>query len=235
MARISVIGGTGYAGSNVLAEAVERGHAVASISRNRPTHRISGIEYLEGSILDGDTRSTVLANSDVVVVAVAPRGDMAGRVKDGIKTLASDAEQTEVRLGIIGGAGSLHVAEGGPRLFDTPYFPAEFYSEALEMTAALDDLRAASERLAGSTCPRRQASAATRLGRNAAPIMSVVIFSSPTARATPSSAAGTSVPPSSTRSSDLPINGSASPSRTEPVVKIACVGLTSSMSPPRVA
>ena len=147
MARISVIGGTGYAGSNILAEAVERGHAVASISRNRPTHRISGIEYLEGSILDGDTRSTVLANSDVVVVAVAPRGDMAGRVKDGIKTLASDAEQTKVRLGIIGGAGSLHVAEGGPRLFDTPDFPAEFYSEALEMTAALDDLRAASKRL----------------------------------------------------------------------------------------
>jgi len=147
MTRIYVIGGTGYAGSNILAEAVERGHAVASISRSRPTHPINGVEYLEGSILDADTRSTALANADVVVVAVAPRGDMAGHVRDGIKAFASDAEQTQVRLGIIGGAGSLQVAEGGPQLFDTPDFPAEFYAEALEMTAVLDDLRAASERL----------------------------------------------------------------------------------------
>jgi len=147
MARIVVLGGTGYAGSNIVAEAAKRGHAGSSISRNHPTHRVSGVEYLKGSILDSDTRSTALANADVVVVAVAPRADMAGRVKDAIKALASDAEQTDVRLGVIGGAGSLQVAEGGPRLCDTPDFPAEFHSEALEMTAVLEDLRSASERL----------------------------------------------------------------------------------------
>ena len=33
MARIAVIGGTGYAGSNIVAEAVSRGHTVVSVAR----------------------------------------------------------------------------------------------------------------------------------------------------------------------------------------------------------
>ena len=147
MARISVFGGTGYAGSNIVAEAVKRGHSVTSVSRNVPEQRIDDVDYLTGSILDADTRAKALANADVVVVTVAPRGDMAGRVQAGIAALAAEAEQAGVRIGVIGGAGSLHVAEGGPRLFDTPDFPAEYKPESLEMAAALDDLRAAPESL----------------------------------------------------------------------------------------
>src|SRR5215217_3708599 len=78
MARISVFGGTGYAGSNIVAEAVQRGHSVRSVSRNLPEQRVDGVDHLQGSILDADTRAKVLADSDVVVVTVAPRGDMAG-------------------------------------------------------------------------------------------------------------------------------------------------------------
>jgi putative NADH-flavin reductase len=147
MARISVFGGTGYAGSNIVAEAVKRGHTVTSVSRNAPEQRVDGVDYLTGSILDADTRAKALANADVVVVTVAPRGDMAGRVQAGIAALAAEAERTGVRIGVIGGAGSLHVAEGGPRLFDTPEFPADYKPESLEMAAALDDLRAAPESL----------------------------------------------------------------------------------------
>ena len=141
MARISVFGGTGYAGGNVVAEAAKRGHSVTSVSRNLPEQRVDGVDYLQGSLLDADTRAKVLADSDVVVVTVAPRGDMAGRVAPGIAELAAEAERAGVRIGVIGGAGSLHVAEGGPRLFDTPGFPAEYKPESLEMAAALDDLR----------------------------------------------------------------------------------------------
>ena len=32
MARIAVIGGTGYAGRHIIAEAVERGHTVVSVA-----------------------------------------------------------------------------------------------------------------------------------------------------------------------------------------------------------
>jgi putative NADH-flavin reductase len=72
---------------------------------------------------------------------------MAGSVRDGIAALGADAEQAGVRVGVIGGAGSLHVADGGPRLLDTEGFPAEYRPESHEMADALDDLRAAPEAL----------------------------------------------------------------------------------------
>jgi putative NADH-flavin reductase len=142
MARISVFGGTGYAGRNIVADAARRGHSVTSYSRNLPEQPVDGVDYVQGSLLDADTRAKALAASDVVVVTVAPRGDMAGSVRNGIAALAGEAEQAGVRVGVLGGAGSLHVAEGGPRLFDTPDFPAEYKPESLEMADALDDLRA---------------------------------------------------------------------------------------------
>ena len=147
MARISVFGGTGYAGSSIVAEAARRGHSVTSVSRSSAEQPADGVTYVEGSLLDADTRAKVLADSDIVVVAVAPRGDMADKVHPGITALAADAERAGVRIGIVGGAGSLHVAEGGPRLVDTPDFPADYKPESLEMAAALDDLRSTPETL----------------------------------------------------------------------------------------
>jgi uncharacterized protein len=141
MARISVFGGTGYAGGHLVAEAVRRGHSVTSYSRNVPERRTDGVAYVQGSLLDEATRTKALDGADVVVVTVAPRGDMAGAVRDGIRALAAEAEQAGVRIGVIGGAGSLHVAEGGPRLFDTDGFPADYKPESLEMADVLDDLR----------------------------------------------------------------------------------------------
>jgi putative NADH-flavin reductase len=141
MARISVFGGTGYAGGHLVAEAVRRGHSVTSYSRNVPERRTDGVAYVQGSLLDEATRTKALDGADVVVVTVAPRGDMAGAVRDGIRALAAEAEQAGVRIGVIGGAGSLHVAEDGPRLFDTDGFPADYKPESLEMADVLDDLR----------------------------------------------------------------------------------------------
>jgi len=49
--------------------------------------------------------------------------------------------------GLIGGAGSLLVAEGGPKLVDTPDFPKEFAEEPRVLDAVLQDLRGAEEGL----------------------------------------------------------------------------------------
>ena len=40
MTRIAVLGGTGYAGSHIVAEAVRRGHTVLSVARNVPAERV---------------------------------------------------------------------------------------------------------------------------------------------------------------------------------------------------
>ncbi|MCK0117853.1 NAD(P)H-binding protein [Isoptericola sp. S6320L] len=147
MARITVIGGTGYAGTHIVREAAARGHEVRSLSRSAPAERVDGAEYTEGSVLDDDAIAAALDGTDVVVASVSPRGDMAGQVRPAYARLAAAAQERGVRLAVVGGASSLQVAEGGPRLLDTPEFPDAFKDEAAEFAAILDDLRGASPEL----------------------------------------------------------------------------------------
>lgn len=143
--RITVFGGTGYAGSHLVTEAVRRGHQVAAYSRRAGERsEVDGVEHRTGSLTDPATRAESVKDVDAIVVAVPPRGDMEGRVRPAIAALADEAEAAGVRLGVLGGAGSLEVRPGGPRLFDTPGFPDAFRAEALEMTGVLEDLRARS-------------------------------------------------------------------------------------------
>ena len=48
MARITVLGGTGYAGSNIVAVAAQRGHTVTSYSRKKPRKPLAGVDYRKG-------------------------------------------------------------------------------------------------------------------------------------------------------------------------------------------
>ncbi len=145
MARITVIGGTGYAGSHIVREAASRGHEVTSVSRSAPAEQVEGVRYTTGSVLDDGTLAAAAAESDVVVASVSPRGDMAGKVAPAYAQLAEAVKAKGTRLAVVGGAGSLLVAEGGPRLVDTDAFPADYKPEALEFAGILDDLREAPE------------------------------------------------------------------------------------------
>ncbi|MER7796266.1 NAD(P)H-binding protein [Microbacterium sp. NPDC096154] len=140
MARIAVIGGTGYAGGHIVKEAADRGHTVVSVARKAPAERAAGVTYVEGSLLDVPGLLAELSGVETIVVAVAPRVDMAGQVRPAIAELVAELPEG-VRLGVIGGAGGSLVAEGGPRLIDAGQFPEEFKPEALEMIGVLDDLR----------------------------------------------------------------------------------------------
>lgn len=118
MARITVLGGTGYAGAAVVAEAARRGHSVTSVSRSAPTSPVDDVTYVEGSVLDADVLDRAIADADVVVSALAPRGDMAGKVEGVVEELVRRLAGTTTRLGYVGGASSLLTEEGGPRLWD---------------------------------------------------------------------------------------------------------------------
>lgn len=143
MARIIILGGTGYAGGHLAAEAARRGHEVLAASRSAAEEPVGGVEYRRGDVREEDFLSNLLEGADVVVSALSPRGDMAD--KEAFRalqsTLARLAAEKHVRLGVIGGAGSLLVAEGGPKLVDTPEFPAEFAEEPRVLDAVLQDLR----------------------------------------------------------------------------------------------
>lgn len=147
MTNVTIFGGSGYAGKHIAGAAAVNGHAVRSFSRSEPAEQISGARYETGSITDADARARALADTDVVVVAISPRGDMLHKVRPAIAQLAEEARSAGVRVGVIGGAGSLLTSDGGPRLVDTPEFHEAFKSEALEMSEVLEDLRAAHEGL----------------------------------------------------------------------------------------
>src|SRR4051812_43297713 len=129
MAAIVVVGGTGYTGGNIVREAVSRGHTVLSISRSEPVEREPGVRYELGSIEDVAPR--VVPGADVVVAAVSPRGDMAGRLVDVYQQLARLSADAGARYLQVGGFSSLRPAPGAPRFVEGE-IPEQFRQEALE-------------------------------------------------------------------------------------------------------
>lgn len=149
MAHITVLGGSGYAGSAIVAEANRRGHQVTAVSRTEPAQPISGVEYVRGSALDGSVLDAVTAGRDTVIVALSPRGDMAGKQEGVVEDLIERLAGTTTRLGYIGGASSLHVEEGGPRVWDVTHehVPADVKPEIETGLNALELLKASPETL----------------------------------------------------------------------------------------
>lgn len=141
MARVVVLGGTGYAGAHIVAEAVARGHDVVSVARKAPVDPVPGVTYVEGSVLDLDALGDVLAGADVVVSALSPRGDMSDRVLDVLRDLTDRLTGTRTRLGVVGGAMGSLSAPGGPRLWDLGV-PEEYRHEAGVGVETLDLLQA---------------------------------------------------------------------------------------------
>src|SRR5690606_6783720 len=68
--------------------------------------------------------------------------ELEGNLRGVASALAAATQAAGARLAVVGGAGSLHVAPGGPRVHETEGFPAQFKPEAVEMGEILDDLRA---------------------------------------------------------------------------------------------
>ena len=144
MTRLTVIGGSGYAGRHIVQAAADRGLIVTAMSRGAVTEQVPGVTYVQGSLSEAADRSRALQGADAVVIAASPRGDMLGALRPAIAQMAAEAAVAGVRLGVVGGAGSLRVSPEGPRVVDTPGFPEAFLGEAREMAATLEDLRASS-------------------------------------------------------------------------------------------
>ena len=147
MARISVLGGTGYGGDAVVREAARRGHAVTSYSRRPPEQPVDGVTYVTGSLLDPELLAQSVRDADVVFEALSPRGDMQGKVEGIVDELIRLADEGGVRVDVLGGASSMLVSEGGPRLFDVAETPPEILPEVQTGLDVLDTLKKAPETL----------------------------------------------------------------------------------------
>ena len=142
MTTAVLFGITGYAGGHIARELLSRGVDVVGVARDATSVQSGGATTtVSGSIHDASFVAQVTKAADVVVVAV-PSGPVDGKkLIDALPTLLSTLTENGARLGIVGGAGSLHVAPGGPKLVDTPDFPAEYKGEAQSHSDVLDALR----------------------------------------------------------------------------------------------
>ncbi|MFG6444871.1 NAD(P)-dependent oxidoreductase [Microbacterium sp. P06] len=142
MTRITVLGGTGFAGSHIVREAASRGHDVVSYSRNEPTSdaRIAGVTYETGSLLDADVRARAVAGADVVISTLSPRGELDGRIVEVDRELAALAGEQGKRIAVVGGFSSLRPEEGAPRFAEGDDIPPQFAAEAKQMNTILSEL-----------------------------------------------------------------------------------------------
>jgi putative NADH-flavin reductase len=141
MSRIVVFGVTGYAGGHITAELLDRGHAVVGVARD--TTRVAPRERLElrpGSLYDPAFRTKTVAGADAVVVAL-PAHPADGPDLDFVVPELLEAVGG-ARLGVVGGAASLLVSEGGSLVLDT--LPEEYKPESEAHARVLDALRRAS-------------------------------------------------------------------------------------------
>ncbi len=141
MSRIVVFGVTGYAGGHITAELLDRGHAVVGVARD--TTRVAPRERLElrpGSLYDPAFRTKTVAGADAVVVALPAHPADGPDLESVVPELLEAVEGA--RLGVVGGAASLLVTEGGSLVLDT--LPEEYKPESEAHSRVLDALRRAS-------------------------------------------------------------------------------------------
>jgi putative NADH-flavin reductase len=135
MSKIAIIGATGRAGSQLLEEALRRGHSVTAIARD--TSKIgqrAGVVTRDVDALDASALQAAIAGHDVVIsaahFATLPANAVVGPVKKaGVK-----------RLLVVGGAGSLLLPDG-TRVIDSEGFPEAYKAEASAGAAFLGKLR----------------------------------------------------------------------------------------------
>jgi len=142
LSQIVIFGATGYAGGNIARELVRRGHSVTGVAR-KADHAVDGVEVVTGSITDVEFVRSTVGTADHIVVAIpaSPHQEGDATLLDVVPDLIRIAIEAGARLSFVGGAGSLQVAEGGPRLYETPGFPQEYKGEATAHGDVLEALR----------------------------------------------------------------------------------------------
>ncbi|AGH48024.1 Saccharopine dehydrogenase [Sphingomonas sp. MM-1] len=137
--KIAVIGATGRAGREIVAELVRRGHQVTAIARHPETAQAEPlVTAVAGDANDAAGLATLIAGHDAVVSAVMFLNSDPAILVDAVRRAGV------TRYLVVGGAGSLEVAPG-LRLIDTPDFPDAYKAEASKGAAFLDYLRGVSD------------------------------------------------------------------------------------------
>jgi uncharacterized protein len=145
--KIALIGATGFVGTAVLAELLQRGHDITALVRNPA--RLAAQPRLAPRTLDAadpDAVATAVRGHDAVVSAFNPgwdAPDLYDRFMQGSAAIVAGTAQAGVRrLLVVGGAGSLFVAPG-VQMVDTPEFASHVPANVIPGARAARDALAA--------------------------------------------------------------------------------------------
>jgi putative NADH-flavin reductase len=129
--KVALIGATGYVGSRILVELLQRGHRVTAIVRNPQTlSPHANLTAQSADVLNVDALSKILNGHDAVISAFSPGRMTAGpdvfeKHVAGHKAILAAVNKSGVqRFLAVGGAASLKTASGQEYL-DSPEFPPQ--------------------------------------------------------------------------------------------------------------
>lgn len=139
--KVSLIGASGFVGSNILEELLNRGHEVTAIVRDAAKVKQSNtlLTVKEADVLNNEALTAAIEGTDALISAYNAGWTNPNLYHDflaGSEAIQNAVKASDVnRLIVIGGAGSLEI--DGNQLVDGPDFPAEYKAGA---TAARDYL-----------------------------------------------------------------------------------------------
>ena len=136
--HIALYGATGKAGSRILVELLSRGHEVTAVVRD--TTKISpqrGVTVVKGDVSSADEVAAKIKGVDAVVDSYGPPADDTDQLLPATQNLIDGVKKAGVkRLIVVGGAGSLFVADG-VTLIASGYLPAAYMAIAVSHAEAL--------------------------------------------------------------------------------------------------
>ena len=147
--KVALLGATGFAGSALLKEALDRGHIVTAIVRHpEKLEKREGLTAKAGDVYDTTSLATLIQGNDAIISAFNPGWKNPNLYDDQVRGTASIIAAIE-RAGIkrvlwVGGAGGLKV-KPGVRVVDSPDLPNWVRPGSLATIDALDQLRKETE------------------------------------------------------------------------------------------
>ena len=149
--KVALIGGTGFVGSALLDELLQRGHEVVALARDpqKYTPR-AGLSVVRADVQDAQQVQQAVAGSDAVISgfnAGWSNPDIYHDFMQGSHAIQDGTKAAGIqRYIVVGGAGSLYAAPG-LQIVDTPEFPAAIRDGARAARDVLKELQAQEQQL----------------------------------------------------------------------------------------
>lgn len=143
--KVALIGGTGFVGSALLDELLQRGHAVVALARDPQKYPArTGLSVVRADVQDAQQVQQAVAGSDAVLSgfnAGWSNPDIYNDFMHGSRAIQAGTKAAGVpRYIVVGGAGSLYAAPG-LQIVDTPEFPAAIRDGARAARDLLQELQ----------------------------------------------------------------------------------------------